>query len=158
MRVPAVHTPLTRRVTSCLHHLMGSCKRAQVPFRYNPVIGTPPFKRTGYYYLPSGWRNGPLPVMVLLHGLEGYGISILNSGSIGTFQVPEHFALCSLRSPAGCWTQALECVIGRIRAVLCCHRSQLCLLLASSLTRACNSERFAGLWPPPDVALSMLPL
>jgi len=69
----------------------------QVPFRYNPVIGYPPYKRTGYYYLPSGWRNGPLPVMVLLHGLEGYGISILNSGSIGTFQVwlTEPFTLCS---------------------------------------------------------------
>ena len=66
-----------------------ACHSAQVPFRYNPVIGYPSYKRTGYYYLPSGWRNGPLPVMVLLHGLEGYGISILNSGSIGTFQVPE---------------------------------------------------------------------
>ena len=60
----------------------------QVPFRYNPIIGTPPYARTGYYYLPSGWQYKALPVMVLLHGLEGYGISILNSGSIGTFQVP----------------------------------------------------------------------
>ena len=55
------------------------------------MIGTPPYKRTGYYYLPSGWRNKALPVMVLLHGLEGYGISILNSGSIGTFQVHHPF-------------------------------------------------------------------
>ena len=60
---------------------------AQIPYRYDPIAGIPPLQRTGYYYLPSGWQNTTLPVMVLFHGLEGYGISILESGSQGTFQV-----------------------------------------------------------------------
>ena len=59
----------------------------QIPFRYNPLAGTPPRIRTGYYYLPSGWRNKKLPVMVLFHGLAGYGLSILNAGSQATYQV-----------------------------------------------------------------------
>ena len=59
----------------------------QVPFRYETRAGFPPRIRTGYYYLPTGWRNTSLPVMVLFHGLAGYGISILDAGSQGTFQV-----------------------------------------------------------------------
>ena len=47
----------------------------------------PPRIRTGYYFLPSGWYNTSLPVMMLFHGLAGYGVSILNAGSQGTFQV-----------------------------------------------------------------------
>lgn len=58
----------------------------QIPFRYATKAGTPPRIRTGYYYLPSGWVNTTLPVMVLMHGLAGYGESILNAGSQGTFQ------------------------------------------------------------------------
>ncbi len=66
--------------------------RAQIPFRYNPLFGVPPRIRTGYYYLPSGWQNRALPVMVLMHGLEGYGLSIMyagtpNQGDQSTFQV-----------------------------------------------------------------------
>ena len=61
--------------------------RLQIPYRYNPIAGIPPLQRTGYYYLPSGWQNTTLPVMVLFHGLEGFGVSILNSGSQGTYQV-----------------------------------------------------------------------
>ncbi len=66
--------------------------RPQIPFRYNPLVGIPPRIRTGYYYLPSGWQNTALPVMVLFHGLEGYGLSIMyagtpNQGDQSTFQV-----------------------------------------------------------------------
>jgi len=59
----------------------------QIPYRYNPIAGIPPLQRTGYYYLPSGWQYAALPVMVLFHGLEGFGLSILSSGSQGTYQV-----------------------------------------------------------------------
>ncbi len=59
----------------------------QIPYRYDPIAGIPPLERTGYYYLPPGWENTSLPVMVLFHGLEGYGLNILSSGSEQTFQV-----------------------------------------------------------------------
>ena len=64
----------------------------QIPFRYNPLVGIPPRIRTGYYYLPSGYYGQPLAVMVLFHGLEGYGLSIMyagtpNQGDQSTFQV-----------------------------------------------------------------------
>lgn len=69
----------------------------QVPFRYEEKAGTPPRIRTGYYFLPSGWYNTSLPVMMLFHGLAGYGVSILNAGSQGTFQVGACSYLCAER-------------------------------------------------------------
>ena len=76
----------------------------QIPFRYNPLVGIPPRIRTGYYYLPSGWQNRALPVMVLLHGLSGYGLSILyagtpNQGSQSTFQVCPGMLPASVEHP-----------------------------------------------------------
>lgn len=69
----------------------------QVPFRYEPRVGNPPLTRTGYYYLPSNWRNKKLPVMLMFHGLAGFGglgggkrpsdFGIMGAGSRITFQV-----------------------------------------------------------------------
>ena len=67
----------------------------QIPFRYNPKAGHPPLTRTGYYYLPSGWRNKKLPIMLLFHGLAGFGgvgggavgVGIMGAGYRTTFQV-----------------------------------------------------------------------
>ena len=67
----------------------------QIPFRYNPRAGRPPLTRTGYYYLPSGWRNKPLPLMLMFHGLAGFGgigkgaigVGIMGAGSVINFQV-----------------------------------------------------------------------
>ena len=58
---------------------------AQIPLRFDPVDNN--LMRTGYYYLPSQWQNKALPVMVLFHGLEGYGLNIIQAGSGNTFQV-----------------------------------------------------------------------
>ena len=55
--------------------------------RYEPMAGEIPRIRTGYYYLPAGWHNTTMPVMVLFHGLAGYGVSIIDAGSQGTYQV-----------------------------------------------------------------------
>ena len=76
-------------------HANSVCDLLQVPFRYEPRVGNPPLTRTGYYYLPSGWRNKALPVMVMFHGLAGFGgigggkggVGIMGSGSRITFQV-----------------------------------------------------------------------
>jgi len=84
-QVPAAHH------RQSLHHADSRWRpdgfRVQIPYRYNPIAGIPPLQRTGYYYLPSGWQYAALPVMVLFHGLEGFGLSILSSGSQGTYQV-----------------------------------------------------------------------
>ena len=61
------------------------CGRVQIPLRYNPIALN--MIRTGYVYLPSRYQNKALPVMVLFHGLEGYGLNIITAGSGGTFQV-----------------------------------------------------------------------
>ena len=42
----------------------------KVPLRYSQ---DPRDTRTGYYVLPPNWRNRNLPVMVLFHGLAGFG-------------------------------------------------------------------------------------
>jgi hypothetical protein len=63
----------------------------QIPLRYDPIAAN--MIRTGYVYLPSSFNGKALPVMVLFHGLEGYGLNIIQAGSGGTFQVSsEHFA------------------------------------------------------------------
>ena len=56
----------------------------QIPLRYDPIALN--MIRTGYVYLPSSYYNKALPVMVLFHGLEGYGLNIIQAGSGGTFQ------------------------------------------------------------------------
>ena len=58
---------------------------AQIPLRFDPIDNN--LIRTGYYYLPSQWQSKALPVMVLFHGLEGYGLDTMNAGSGGSFVV-----------------------------------------------------------------------
>lgn len=77
---------------------------SQVPFRYEPREGNPPLTRTGYYYLPSNWRNKKLPVMLMFHGLAGFGglkgtkpgdFGIMGAGSQITFQVSPGLGITS---------------------------------------------------------------
>ena len=58
---------------------------AQIPLRFDPIDNN--LIRTGYYYLPSKWQSKALPVMVLFHGLEGYGLDTIQAGSGSNFQV-----------------------------------------------------------------------
>lgn len=83
----------------------------QIPFRYEPPAGNPPLIRTGYYYLPSSFRRRRLPVMLLFHGLAGYGgiccgknpgdVGIMGAGAVMTFQVQfrNEYALQWFTSP-----------------------------------------------------------
>jgi len=57
----------------------------QIPLRFDPIDNN--LIRTGYYYLPSKWQSKALPVMVLFHGLEGYGLDTIQAGSGSNFQV-----------------------------------------------------------------------
>ena len=76
-------------------HRRAAWNLLQVTFRYVQRFGNPPLTRTGYYYLPTGWRNKALPVMLMFHGLAGFGgigggaggMGIMGSGSIITYQV-----------------------------------------------------------------------
>lgn len=73
------------------------CALLQIPFRYEPKAGKPPLIRTGYYFLPTGWRTKRLPIMLLCHGLAGFGgigggkrigdVGIMGAGYRITFQV-----------------------------------------------------------------------
>jgi len=59
--------------------------QVQIPLRFDPIDNN--LIRTGYYYLPSKWQSKALPVMVLFHGLEGYGLDTIQAGSGSNFQV-----------------------------------------------------------------------
>ena len=45
--------------------------------QYLPMQGSPPVVRSGMYYLPSGYKDAVLPVVVVFHGLAGNGSTAL---------------------------------------------------------------------------------